>query len=96
MEVVGEGVRLEERVVRDCAEGVIFATQFLLQLQGLLQTSLFVRRLGARVEKCGVSSICGLQTAFLQLEDAQNKNLDAQPRFRLKHIQCRLRVPTSL
>lgn len=78
MEVVGEGMRLEKRVVSDCAEWVIFATQFLLQLQGLLETSLFVWRLSTRVEKCSVSSICGLQTPFLQLEDVQNNHLNAQ------------------
>lgn len=65
MEVVGEGMRLEKGVVRDCAEWVVFAPQLLLQLQGLLETRLFVRRLGARVEKCRVSSIRGLQTPFL-------------------------------
>lgn len=32
VEVVGEGMCLEKSVVRDCAEWVIFATQFLLQL----------------------------------------------------------------
>lgn len=77
VEVVGEGVCLEKRVVRDGAEWEIFATQFLLQLQGLLETSLFVWRLSTRVKKCSVSSICGLQTPFLQLENAQNKHLNA-------------------
>lgn len=77
VEVVGEGVCLEKRVVRDCAEWVTFAPQFLLQLQGLLETSLFVRRLSTRVEKCSVSSICGLQTPFLQLENAQISHLNA-------------------
>lgn len=65
MEVIGEGVRLEKGVVRDRAQWVIFATQFLLQLQGLLETSFFGWRLSTRVEKCCVGSICGLQTPFL-------------------------------
>lgn len=71
VEVVGESMRLEEGVVRDGAERVIFATQFLLQLQGLLETSLFGQRLSTCIEKCSVGSIGGLQTPFLQLEDAQ-------------------------
>lgn len=65
VEVVGEGMRLEKGVVRDRAEWVIFATQFLLQLQGLLETGFFGRRLSTGVEKCCVGRICGLQAPFL-------------------------------
>lgn len=71
LEVVGEGVCLQKGVVGDRAEWVIFVMQFLLQLQGLLETGLFVWRLSTRVEKRSVGSICGFQTPFLQLEDAQ-------------------------
>lgn len=76
VEVVGEGMSLEKRLVRDCAEWDVFATELLLQLQGLLETGLLVRRLSTGVEKCSVSSICGLQTPFLQLEEAQNNHLN--------------------
>lgn len=40
LEVVGDGVRLEKGMVRDGAQGVVFAPEFLLQLQRLLEASL--------------------------------------------------------
>lgn len=56
--MVGDGVRLEKSVVRDGADGVAFALEFLLQLQGLLEAGMFGWRLGAGVEQRGVGSIC--------------------------------------
>lgn len=41
VKVVGDGVCLEKGVVRDGAERVVFATEFLLQFQSLLETGLF-------------------------------------------------------
>ena len=58
LKVVGDGVRLEKGVVRDGADGVAFAMEFLLQLQGLLEAGVLGRRLGAGVEQRGVGSIC--------------------------------------
>lgn len=86
VEVVGESMCLEEGVVRDGAEWVIFATQFLLQLQGLLETSLFGQRLSTCVEKCSVGSIAGLQTPFLQLEDAQRGQFKCMARKDLNNL----------
>lgn len=60
LEVVGDGVCLEKGVVCDGAEGVVFAAELLLQLQGLLKTSLFGWRLSAGIEQRGVSSICSI------------------------------------
>ena len=57
LEVVGEGVGLEQGAVRDGAEGVIVALEFLLQLQGLLETGLFAWRLSAGVEQRRVRGI---------------------------------------
>lgn len=56
--MVGDGVRLEKSVVRDGADGVAFALEFLLQLQGLLKAGMFGWRLGAGVEQRGVGGIC--------------------------------------
>lgn len=72
LKVVGEGMRLEECVVCDGAEGVVFPAKFLLQLQGLLESSLFVRRLSAGIEQRSVCSIFGLQTSFLHLEETHS------------------------
>ncbi|TNN75939.1 hypothetical protein EYF80_013909 [Liparis tanakae] len=55
LEVVGDGVRLEEGVVRDGAERVVGAAEFLLQRHGLPEAGLFGRRLGAGVEQGGVA-----------------------------------------
>lgn len=41
LEVVGDGVCLKKSVVRDGAEGTVFAAKFLFQLQRLLKTGLF-------------------------------------------------------
>lgn len=60
LEVVGDGVGLEQRVVRDGAQGVVFAAEFLLQLQRLLQAGLFGWRLGAGVEQRGVGGVCSI------------------------------------
>lgn len=60
VKVVGKGVCLEKGVVCDGAQGVVFATEFLLQLQRLLETGLFGWRLSAGVEQRSVGSICGI------------------------------------
>ena len=41
LKVVGDGVRLQKGVIRDGAEGVVFTTEFLFQLQSLLKADLF-------------------------------------------------------
>lgn len=69
LKVVGDGVRLEKSVVRDGAEGVVLTTEFLLQLQCLLETDWFGWRLSAGVEQRGVSGIYRSQTSLLHLED---------------------------
>lgn len=48
--MVGESVGLEKGAVRDGAEGVIVALEFLLQLQGLLETGSLAWRLSAGIE----------------------------------------------
>lgn len=60
LEVVGESVRLEKGVVCDGAEGIVFAMEFLLQLQRLLETGLFGWRLSAGIEQRGVCRICSI------------------------------------
>lgn len=55
-------------MVCDGAEGVVFATELLLQLQGLLKTGLFGWRLSAGVEQRSVSGIRSIQTSLLHLE----------------------------
>lgn len=57
LEVVGDGVRLQKSVVRDGAEGTVFAPKLLFQLQRLLKAGLFGRRLGAGVEQRRVGGI---------------------------------------
>jgi len=69
--VVGDGVRLEEGVVRDGAERVVVAAEFLLQRHGLLDAGLFGRRLGAGVEQGGVGGVVGLEAALLHLEETR-------------------------
>lgn len=41
LKVVGDGMCLKKSVVRDGAEGAVFAAEFLFQLQRLLKTGLF-------------------------------------------------------
>lgn len=60
LKVVGDGVCLEEGMIRDGAEGVVFTTEFLLQLQCLLETCLFEWRLSAGIKQGGVGGICGI------------------------------------
>ncbi len=60
LEVVGDGVRLEKGVVCDGAEGEVFAPEFLLQLQGLLETGLFGWRLSAGIEQRCVGRIVSI------------------------------------
>lgn len=48
-------------------------------------------RLGTGVEKRGVGSIRGLQTPFLQLENAQNKNWSAESTLWLKYIKMSMK-----
>lgn len=59
LKVIGHGVCLEKSVVCDGAEGVVFATQLLLQLQCLLKAGLFRGRLSTGIEQCGVGGVCG-------------------------------------
>lgn len=68
--MVGEGVRLEESVVRDRAQGAVSAAELLFQIQRLLKAGLFRRRLGAGVKQCGVGCIYGNEASLLHLEQS--------------------------
>lgn len=73
LKVIGDGVSFEKSVVRDGAEGVVFATEFLLQLQRLLQTGLFKTGLCTCVEERSVGRICTSETSLLHLEERGSK-----------------------
>ena len=73
LEVVGNGVRLEEGVVRDGADGVVFATKFLFQVQRMLEPGLLPWRLSTGVEQGGVCGVCGNQGPLFHLKDNTKK-----------------------
>lgn len=68
LEVVGDSVHLQKGVEGDGAKFIALATEFLFQLQCLLEAGFSERRLSAGVEQGGVSGVRGLQTSLLHLQ----------------------------
>lgn len=69
LDVVGDGVGLEQSVVRNGAQRVVLTQELLFQLQGLLESGLLRWRLGAGIEQRGVGCICCSQTSLFHLKD---------------------------